>query len=72
VCSGACNIRCGRLTELVVVSGADFGSSCCFQYALMSSTGFSIGEVTRASREPKRIGVRNKSRSTLLALTQGK
>jgi hypothetical protein len=38
VCSGACNIRCGRLTELVVVSGEDFNSSCCFQYALVNST----------------------------------
>jgi hypothetical protein len=38
----------------------------------MNSTGFSFGEVTRVSCEPKRIGVRNKSRSMLLALTQGK
>ena len=61
-----------RLNEFVVVSGADFSSSCCFQYAPMNSTGFSSGEVTRVSRESRRIGVRNKSRSMLLALTQGK
>jgi hypothetical protein len=37
----------------------------------MNSTGFSFDEVTRVSCEPKRIGARNKSRSMLLALTQG-
>jgi hypothetical protein len=67
-----CQHKVRRLNELVVVSGADFSSSCCFQDALMNSTGFRFGEVTRVSREPKRIGVRNKSRSKLLALTQGK
>ena len=61
-----------RLTELVGASGADFSSSCYFQFDLMDSTGFSLGEVTRASREPKRIRVWNKSRSMLLALTECK
>ena len=59
-----------RLNGLVVVFGAAFSSSCCFQYALMNSTGVRSGGVTRVPREPKRIGVRNKSRSMLLALTQ--
>lgn len=62
-----------RLTELAAVSGADFSSSsCCFQFDLMDSTGFSLGAVTRASREPKRIRIWNKSRSMLLALTECK
>jgi hypothetical protein len=35
-----------RLNEFVVVFGADFSSSCCFQYSPMNSIGFSFGEVT--------------------------
>ena len=37
-----------RLTELAGASGADFSSSCCFQFDLMDSIGFSLGEVTKS------------------------